>query len=283
MDVAVRSEAVLGAGATWEVRTRTLLWVDVLGAEVHRHDPGTGRDEVLAVPQHVGAAKPRAGGGVVANLREGVALLDLSGARRWLVYWGRDGFRGHDAGVDPAGRLWAGTTAYGGAAGGGWLACVEPTGRARVVVDDVGVSNGLGWSPDGALMYFADSATGRVDAFDYDLATGSATGRRPFAAVEAAGSPDGLCVDAEGCVWVALRNGGAIHRYTPGGVLDRVVRVPVTRPTSCCFGGSTLTDLYVTTARRGLSADRLAAEPLAGSVLVFPGLGSGHPTTAFAG
>ncbi|SDD72570.1 SMP-30/gluconolactonase/LRE family protein [Actinokineospora iranica] len=283
MDVAVRVEAVLGEGPTWDVLTGTLVWVDILSSEAHRYDPVTGKDEVLALPQHVGAVKPRAGGGLVANLRDGVALLERDGSRRWLVYWGRDGYRGNDAGIDPAGRLWAGTTAYGTGSAAGWLACVEPSGAARVALDDVQVSNGIGWSPDGTRLYFIDSPTNRVDVFDYDVATGDAVNRRPLCAVAGPGSPDGLCVDADGCVWVALWDGSAIRRYTPTGDLDREIQAPVSRPTACCFGGPDLTDLYVTTARRGLTEAQLSEQPLAGSVLVFPGAGTGHPTTAFAG
>ncbi|MGQ0838025.1 SMP-30/gluconolactonase/LRE family protein [Actinokineospora sp.] len=279
MDVAVRATAGLGEGPTWDVRTRTLVWVDVFGCAVHRYDPASDADETLVLPQHVGAAKPRAAGGLVANLRDGIALLDLDGTRRWLVYWARDGYRGNDAGVDPAGRLWAGTTGYGSTPSAGWLARIEPTGAARVVLDDVAVSNGLGWSPDGTRLYFVDSPTGRIDVFDYDLDSGDAVGRRPLCAVDGPGSPDGLCVDADGCVWVAVWDGGAVRRYTPDGALDRELALPVSRPTACCFGGPDLTDLYVTTARRGLGTE----EPLAGSVLVFPDAGAGHPTTVFAG
>jgi sugar lactone lactonase YvrE len=277
IEVAVRGDATLGEGPTWDTSTSTLLWVDILGSAVHRYDPGRGTDDVLPTPQHVGAAKPRAAGGLVANLRDGVALIDADGSQRWLVYWERDGVRGNDAAVDGAGRLWAGTMRYDAAEAGGWLARVEPDGAAKVLLDDVTISNGIAWSPDNTLMYYIDTPTGRVDVFDYDLATGSATDRRPLCTVE--GSPDGMCVDADGCLWVAVWGGSAVRRYTPEGKLDREVPVPVSQPTACAFGGPDFTDLYVTTAREGLRNP----EELAGSLLVLPDFGVGLPSTTFAG
>ncbi|QQQ77502.1 SMP-30/gluconolactonase/LRE family protein [Saccharothrix sp. 6-C] len=279
IEVAVRAEAELGEGPTWDHASGTLLWVDVLGSEVHRYSPSRDDDAVLEVPQHVGAAKPRTRGGLVLNLRDGVALIDRDGVKTWLVYWARDGVRGNDAAVDPAGRLWAGTMRYD-EDPGGWLARVEPSGDAKVVLDKLGVSNGIGWSPDGTLMYYIDSAERRVDVLDYDRETGEATNRRPLAEVSR-GLPDGLTVDASGAIWVALWGGAALHRYTPDGALDREVELPVGQPTACAFGGADFTDLYVTTARVGLSGDALSE--LAGSVLVLPGIGEGLPSTAFAG
>ncbi|MET1075836.1 MAG: SMP-30/gluconolactonase/LRE family protein [Umezawaea sp.] len=284
IDVAVRIKAELGEGPTWDRTSSTLLWVDIPAGEVHRYAPARDDDAVLTVPQHVGAAKPRAMGGLVLNLREGVALVDRDGTKTWLVYWARDGVRGNDAAVDAAGRLWAGTMRDDEAAGGGWLARVEPTGAAKVVLDKVTISNGIGWSPDGTLMYYIDTPENRIDVLDYDVATGDATSRRPLCAIEGtAGGPDGLTVDAEGCVWVALWGGAAVRRYTPDGRLDREIPLPVDQPTACCFGGDDLTDLYVTSARTGLDEAALATRPLSGSVLVLPGVGVGLPSTAFAG
>ena len=279
IEVAVRAEAELGEAPTWDHASGTLLWVDVLRNEVHRYNPTRDDDAVLEVPQHVGAAKPRTRGGLVLNLRDGVALVDRDGAKTWLVYWARDGVRGNDAAVDAAGRLWAGTMRYD-EDPGGWLARVEPSGDAKVVLDEVSVSNGIGWSPDGTLMYYVDSAERRIDVLDYDRETGAATDRRPLAEVPR-GLPDGLTVDASGAIWVALWGGAALHRYTPDGVLDREIELPVGQPTACAFGGTDFTDLYVTTARVGLTEGSLSE--LAGSVLVLPGVGEGLPSAAFAG
>lgn len=287
LDIAQPAGARLGEGPTWDAAGQRLLWVDILDCDVHRLDPVTGSDVVLRTPQHVGAAKPRAGGGLVVNLRDGVGLYAPApdGALTWLARWPREGCRGNDAAVDAQGRLWAGTMRYDEAAGGGRLHRVDADGHVVDALDHVTVSNGIGWSPDGRLMYYVDSPTRRVDVFDVAADTGLITGRRPFVALDpgTTGWPDGLCVDAAGCVWLALWEGGAVHRYTPAGVLDRSLDLPVTHVTACAFGGARLTDLYITTARDGLDEATLAAEPHAGDVFVVTGAGDGLPGHAFAG
>lgn len=308
IEVAVRAEAELGEGPTWDPATGRLIWVDVLNSRVHGYEPATGRRTVLRTEQHVGAAKPRAGGGLVLNLRDGVGLWDGgdevredgpegearaegeageggtggTGGFRWLHRDPVPGRRGNDAAVAPDGSLWFGTMRYDEAPGGGDLTRVTGGGTATVEVPGVTVSNGTGWSPDGRRMYYIDTPTRRIDVFDVVDRDGyeTVTGRRPLAEVEeGAGFPDGLTVDAEGCVWVALWDGGALRRYTPAGELERVIELPVRRPTSCAFGGAGLTDLYVTTARVGLTDPT----PLAGSLLVLPNAGKGLPQPAFAG
>ncbi|MEU6320098.1 SMP-30/gluconolactonase/LRE family protein [Streptomyces sp. NPDC047009] len=277
-EVAVRAEAALGEGPTWDTGARRLIWVDILGSRVHTYDPASGHRTVMATEQHVGAAKPRVGGGLVVNLRDGVGLYGPGGRDfRWLLREPVPGRRANDAAVAPDGSLWAGTMRYDEAPGGGSLSRIAPDGTVRTVLDDVAVSNGTGWSPDGRLMYYIDSPTRRVDVLDVGD-DGLPLDRRPLARVDR-GFPDGLAVDADGCVWVALWDGGAVHRYTPSGELDRVLELPVPRPTACAFGGADLADLYITTARTGPDAPH----PLSGSVLVVPGAGKGLPQPAFAG
>ncbi|MFB7597726.1 SMP-30/gluconolactonase/LRE family protein [Streptomyces sp. NPDC056160] len=281
-EVAVRARAELGEGPTWDPAAGVLLWVDILASRVHSYDPASGRRTVRTTGQHVGAAKPRTGGGLVLNLRDGVGLVDPGpqGAFRWLHRDPVPGRRGNDAAVAPDGSLWAGTMRYDEALGGGTLTRLTGDGTAEPVLADVTVSNGTGWSPDGRRMYYVDTPTRRIDVLDVLDGGRQAVNRRPLAQVEeGAGFPDGLTVDADGCVWVALWDGGAVRRYTPDGALDRVVALPVPRPTACAFGGAGLTDLYVTTARTGLGAP----PPVAGSLLVVPDAGSGLPQPAFAG
>ncbi|GGZ11761.1 SMP-30/gluconolactonase/LRE family protein [Streptomyces poonensis] len=279
-EVAVRAEAELGEGPTWDAAAGRLLWIDILNSRVHTYDPVTGRRSVRRTEQHIGAVKPRAGGGLVLNLRDGIGLLGPDDSFRWLHREPVPGRRANDAAVAPDGSLWAGTMRYDEAPGGGTLSRVTGDGTVETVLDDVTVSNGTGWSPDGRLMYYIDTPTRRIDVFDFDHGSGRVTGRRPLAEIEeGAGYPDGLTVDADGCVWVALWDGAAVRRYTPDGRLDRVVDLPVPRVTACAFGGADLTDLYITTARTGLDAPH----PLAGSLLVLPGAGRGLPQPAFAG
>ncbi|MGW5650114.1 SMP-30/gluconolactonase/LRE family protein [Streptomyces humi] len=277
-DVAVAAEATLGEGPTWDPAAGRLIWIDVLGSRVHTYDPATGRRTVRTTDQHVGAVKPRANGGLVLNLRDGVALLDPDDTFRWLHHEPVAGRRANDAAVAPDGSLWAGTMRYDEATGGGTWARVAGDGTVTTLLGDVTVSNGAGWSPDGSRVYYVDTPTRRVDVFDYDGELPH--NRRPLVTIEeGAGFPDGLTVDADGCVWVALWDGGAVRRYTPTGELDRVVTLPTPRTTACAFGGAGLTDLYVTTARVGLTAPH----PTAGSLLVIPGAGQGVAQPAFTG
>ncbi|MEU3654021.1 SMP-30/gluconolactonase/LRE family protein [Streptomyces sp. NPDC032161] len=278
LDVAVSENAELGEGPTWDPAAGRLIWVDILAARVHTYDPVTGHRTVRTTEQHVGAAKPRAGGGLVVNLRDGIGLYDPDGAFRWLVHDPEPGRRGNDAAVAPDGALWAGTMRYDETEIGGSLARVAPDGGVTPVLPVVACSNGIGWSPDERLMYYVDTPTRRVDVFDFDGE--NAVNRRPFATIEeGAGFPDGLTVDADGAVWVALWDGAAVRRYTPDGSLDRIVELPVRRPTACAFGGTDLRDLYISSARVGLDAPH----PLSGSLLVLPDAGQGMPGTPFAG
>ncbi|MGF0171852.1 SMP-30/gluconolactonase/LRE family protein [Streptomyces sp. Marseille-Q5077] len=277
-EVAVRAQAQLGEGPTWDPGSGRLVWIDILGARIHTYDPVSGRRTVRTTHQHIGAVKPRVGGGLVLNLRDGVALLDPDHRFRWLHHEPVPGRRANDAAVAPDGSLWAGTMRYDEAPGGGTLSRITGEASVEVVLDDVAVSNGTGWSPDGRLMYYVDSPTRRVDVFDF--ADGRPLNRRPLVEIEdGAGFPDGLTVDAEGCVWVALWDGAAVRRYTPAGELDRVIPLPVPRVTACTFAGPDLTDLYITTARVGLASP----PALSGSVFVVPGAGKGLAQPAFRG
>lgn len=279
-EVAIPAEALLGEGPTWDPDAQRLVWVDILSARVHTYDPATGATSALETGQHVGAAKPRAGGrGLVVNLRDGIGLYDSAAAFRWLHHEPVAGRRGNDAAIAPDGALWAGTMRYDETPGGGTLTRFAADGSSATVLADVTVSNGTGWSPDGRAMYYVDTPTRRIDVFDVadDL---SVSGRRPLAVVEeGAGFPDGLCVDADGCVWIALWSGGAVRRYTPDGRLDRTVALPVSHPTACAFAGPALSDLYVTTAR----VDQEWPPAEAGSVFVVPDAGVGLAQPAFAG
>lgn len=274
--------ALLAESPVWDSESGTLLWVDILRGEVHRLDPREG-DRVLAtldVP--VGAVAPRAGGGHVVAAGTAFWTLDGGAAERICDVDDR-GERMNDGKCDPAGRFWAGTMT-GDRRPGAVLYCLDGECGLRRVVESVALSNGLGWSPDGTTMYYIDTPTQRIDAFDFDPRTGAIDDRRCFVDVAAVeGNPDGLTVDAEGGVWVAMANGWCVRRYTAYGESDGVVRLPVQKVTSCTFGGPDLADLYITTASAGLSDGELAEQPEAG--LVFrcrPGL-RGLPAHPYAG
>jgi len=291
-EVAVPPVAALGEGPRWDAATGTLLWVDIVGQAVHRYDPRTGDDESRPVRDIPSLALPRTSGGVLVGMPGGIYAIEEApgpeGEPAALPFVpieaDQPGNRTNDGACDPAGRLWVGTMARDEASPTAGLYRVDLDLSATRVLDGTTISNGLGWSPDGATFYFIDSPTRRIDAFDCDPASGVIENRRPLAAVEVDGAvPDGMNVDAEGCLWVALHGGWGLNRYSPeGGLLDEV-RLPVARITSCCFGGPELRDLYVTTRRDGLSDAELVQQPLAGALLrLDPGV-AGLPTYAFSG
>jgi sugar lactone lactonase YvrE len=287
VELAVRAEALLGEGPLWSPREGRLLWVDILAPAIHVSDPATGADRVVATEEMVAALAPREGGRFVAAARSGLRAFDGAALGQVLAAPIAEGapLRLNDGRCDAQGRFWVGSLALDSTPDAGALHRLDPDGSARVMQVGLHVPNGLGFSPDGTRLYLADSARRRVDVHDFDAATGSIANRRVFVALaEGEGVPDGLTVDAEGGVWMALWDGWRVARYAPDGRLDRVIHLPVPRPTSCCFGGNHLATLYVTSARVRLSAAQLAEAPLSGSVFaVDPGGARGLPEPAFRG
>lgn len=280
VEVVVRADAELGEGPVWDAPSGRLGWVDILGQRIHLTDTRTGHTESIEVPSAIGAIAPRAAGGFVAALEDGFWVIGEGSVRRIATVpeAGAD-LRFNDGKCDPRGRFWAGTMAYDEAVGAGSLYRLDARGNATRVLAGVTISNGLAWSADAATMYYIDSPTQRIDAFSYAAETGEIRDRRPVVHIPSElGSPDGMTIDADGGLWVALWGGGAIHRYV-GARLDRVIPMPVSQPTSCAFGGPHLDELYVTSAWKGLSADARRAEPLAGALFrVRPGVRGVSPS-----
>jgi sugar lactone lactonase YvrE len=235
--------------------------------------------------RHVGsvaaALRPRCQGGAVIGVERGFALEEPDGTLTHLSeLWTDDQVRMNEGGCDPDGRFYCGSMAYDQQPGAGALYRLDPDGSVHVVLENVTVSNGLDWSPDGSRAYYNDTATHRIDVFDYDGEAGL-TGRRLFVDLSAeAKSPDGLTVDGQGGVWVALFNSGVVRRYTPDGVLDEVIEVPAKKVTACTFGGPVLDQLFITTSRENLEPGE---DPLAGSLFRATVGVAGMPVREFAG
>lgn len=273
----VRSDSELGERPVWDARTGTVVWVDILTGTVHRSAPPTeGRpgpwaDTTVQVGAVVGAVALREGGGLVAAADSAFLMLDARGRPDAdpVVVDLPPGQRVNDAACDPAGRLLAGTTSVSGAPGGGVLWSLTADRRHATLLEGVTESNGLDWSGDGAVLYYVDSGEPVVRRYAYDVADGRLGPRLADLAVLGPdeGVPDGLVVDSEGAVWVALWQGGAVHRYAPDGSLLGRVDLPVDQPTCPCFAGPRLDLLVVTTAWEGLAPGARAAQPLAGSLL----------------
>jgi sugar lactone lactonase YvrE len=263
-------------GPVWSESWGGLRWVDMLAGDVLSlaADGSVTRRSVGTI---AAALRPRAGGGAVIGIERGFVLEAPGGELTGLgELWDDPGVRMNDGGCDPAGRFYCGSMAYDHRPGAGALYRLDPDGTVEVAMRDVTISNGLEWSPDGSRAYYNDTATGEVSALDADL-----TARRTFARIASDdGAPDGLTVDAEGGVWVALYGGSAVHRYTPSGALDAVAELPVTKATACTFGGPDLRTLFITTSREDLPDDE---QPEAGSVFACtPGV-AGLPARTFAG
>ena len=282
---------LLTEGPRWHAERGELLWVDILGRTLHRGRPGPdgalASVETITVDRHVGAVAPATSGGYVLAAATGFLYVDDAGAVRELAQpaAGDRDVRMNDGACDAHGRFWAGTMAYDESPGAGTLYRLELDGSCTTVLRGLTISNGIGWSPDGATMFLADSGTGRVDAFDFDAGSGDISRRRTIIAIEEPGvAPDGLTVDEDGGIWVALWGGGAVRRYRPDGALLTAVPLPVDRPTSCAFGGRDRSTLFVTTARHGLDDAALSRQPHAGRVFRIEGLGvRGAPCTPYRG
>lgn len=267
-ELVVRTRAEVGEGPIWDPGSETLLWVDITGSAVHRFDPATGQDDCMDVGIDVGAVAVRASGGLVMAAADGFRALAADGSQTVLAEVEADDptMRMNDGKCDRHGRFWAGTMAYDEAApaGLGKLYRLDPDLSVRAMVDVVSISNGIDWSPDDRLMYYIDSPTRRVDVFDFDLDDGAITNRRTLIQVDAAlGFPDGMTVDANGDLWVAVWGGSRVVHYAPDGSERGLVRFVASQTSSCAFGGADSRDLYVTSAARGISED---AEPGAGSL-----------------
>jgi sugar lactone lactonase YvrE len=278
----------LGEGPCWDPRTRRLYWVSIRACEVHEFDPATGADRVIGLPKHVGCVVPRETGGALVALQDGLAELDLDSGRVTRIAnpaAGLDDILFNDGKCDPAGRFWVGTKAYADTPGAGALYCMETDRTVSLKVPDVTISNGLAWSLEGNLMYYIDTMAAEVSVFDYDAGTGAIDNRRTAVSIpKEMGFPDGMTIDAEGKLWVALWRGRSVVRLDPdtGRVLEAIL-VPVTCPSSCCFGGPDLDELYITSAWIELTPEERANEPLAGALMrVRPGV-KGLPPFYFDG
>lgn len=283
IETVVGGGALLGEGPLWDARSGVLRWVDILRRRIHRFDPLTGEDTSVPVDGPPTALAPAEGGGLLAAVGGEVRWLDgepgTGGSRRLAELTGGD--RANDGACDPQGRFLIGTLTERQTPGACALYRLDGPGRVSEVVSGVTLANGLDWSPDGSLLYFVDTPTRTVDVLDYDGGTGAAAGRRTFADLrDLPGRPDGLTVDAEGGVWVALVRGGQVRRYSPSGALDTVVELPAKRVTSCAFGGDGLDELYVTSGRFGMTAEEIAEEPSAGALFrLRPGVRGRPPRT----
>lgn len=288
VELVVDAKAQLGEGPVWHPREQVLYWVDIEGAALHRYDPNGAADTVYPVGCRIGAAVPRRSGGMVLATEKGFEAFDLETGAKTVLADPESHLpdnRFNDGKCDARGRFWAGTMSMVKQKEAGSFYVLEPDGSTRHLFGGVTTSNGLGWSPDGQTMYYIDTPTLQVVAFDFDVEQGQLSNRRVIITFpEGVGRPDGMTVDAEGMLWIAHWEGACVTRWNPANSsLLTTVPLPADRVTCPTFGGTDLDTLFITTARHGLDQDALARQPHAGSLFVLrPGV-CGLPTHEFAG
>ncbi len=273
--------AVLGEGPVWHAGQ--LIWIDIEGRKVHVGDA------TIELPERVGCAWPCADGRhLICGLESGLAFLDLASGHLEAIADPEPEMpttRFNDGKCDPLGRFWAGTMDMEEKQALGSLYMFDPLGRLTRQWQGVTVSNGLAWDPDGTTLYYIDSPTREVAAFDYDAGRGTLSNRRTAIPIPVGeGFPDGMTIDSEGMLWIALWGGWGVVRYDPktGERLGKI-DLPIEKVTSCCFGGDALDELYITSASIGLDPGSIEVQPLAGAVFKVRTGVAGLPAIPFAG
>ena len=284
---AVAGRDSLGESPVWDERTASLWWVDIEGALLQRFVPATGAVTRWTMPERIAVFAFRETGGVLVALASSFAFFDpQTGAldRILAPEPDRPGNRLNDGRCDRRGRFWAGTMDDNCREPTGALYRLDPDLTCRRVLDGIGISNSLCWSPDEKTLYLADTLDRTIYAFAHDGQSGMIDARQVFVTTRPpAGAPDGSAVDEQGFLWNAEFDGSRLVRYAPDGHIDAIVPLPVSRPTSCAFGGDDLRTLFVTTAIWDLSEAEQARQPLAGNLLSLEPNVRGLPASRFAG
>ena len=270
-ELVIESQALLGECPCWHQSRQLLYWVDLLKQQFHIYYPETNQNRTIDIGEFIGGVAPRSNGEVILGLQSGLASLNLETEEINIIARPEDyspSHRFNDGKCDPMGRFLAGTMALDQTERAGSLYSLDKHLHVRKLLDNLSISNGMGWSPDYSTMYLIDSPTKKVFAFNYDVTTGNISNQRVAVTIpNTEGYPDGMTVDTEGNIWVALWAGFKVTRWNPHtGKLLQSISVPAPNVTSCIFGGSNLNELYITTARKDLDEAALNQYPHAGSV-----------------
>jgi sugar lactone lactonase YvrE len=265
-------KCLLGEGPVWDAKRREIYWIDILNGAVHQYAFDTDAHRIYPAHELIGSLAITENGDFIVALKSGIAFMDRqTGALKRAInpenHLSNNRF--NDGKCDPHGRFWAGTMSLSEEPNAGSLYVFEQ-GKIERKVENLTISNGLAWSLDHKTLYFIDTPTFEVTAFDYEKTTGNIKNRRvAFKISKKDGYPDGMTIDTEGCLWIAHWDGWQVTRWQPEtGEKLLSIALPVARVTSCTFGGNDLTDLFITSASVGLSESDLAAQPLAGTLFV---------------
>jgi len=271
-------KAQLGEGSFWNHKSQELYWIDIEGKMLHIYNPKTKRNKSFALPSRIGTVVPKNSDEAIVALQDGVYILNTNTGDISLlsdIESDKPQNRFNDGKCDPSGRLWVGSMALDQEKYSGSLYMIDETGKTELKIDSVTISNGIVWTSDQKTMYYIDTPTAKISAFDFDTNTGEiSNGRVAVEVSESLGFPDGMAIDEENMLWVGMWNGNAVVRFDPttGKVISKI-EVPAHNVTSCAFGGANLDTLYITTASLDMTDEEHKAFPLAGSLFkVFPGV-----------
>jgi sugar lactone lactonase YvrE len=283
LDLILDAKATLGESPWWNAEEQLLYWVDIEEHSLHVTNPSSGLDNEINLGQRIGAVVGRASGGCLLAMQNGFYSFDFDSKDLRLIDDPEHHLpenRFNDGKCDPAGRFWAGTMSMNGGAVRGSLYCLDTDLTVSRMIECVSCSNGLAWSPDEATMYFIDTPTRQVAAYDYQKVTGLIANRRVVIETPSfLGYPDGMSADQEGMLWICFWHGSRICRWSPKtGKCLQTIDLPVSRPTSCAFGGIDLRDLYITSASVGLECEQYA-----GAIFSYRADVPGIPIVPFAG
>lgn len=285
--VVVDHKCLLGEGPIWDATQKLICWVDILNGVIHEYSPGQQAHKKTPVHQMIGAIAVCTDGNFIAALQDGFAFIDRqSGAIKMIADPENHlpGNRFNDGKCDPAGRFWAGTMSLSEDPNAGGVYSVERDQLVLQKIGNVSISNGMAWSTDHSILYYIDTPTFEIVAYDFDKSTGDISNKRVSIKVEKKeGNPDGMTIDTEGMLWIAHWDGWQVTRWNPvTGEKLLSIPLPTARITSCIFGGENLEDLYITSARVGLTEEALEKQPLAGALFVIPKCGfKGLPAFEF--
>lgn len=281
-------DAHLGEGPVWDEIRQKLWWVDILSGKLHKYDPSASKNSSIDLGEHIGAAVLRKNGGFVLAMKSGFYFFNEKTAEKTAVTDPESHLpenRFNDGKCDPAGRFWAGTLNYNLEKGAGSLYCLKPELTVEKKVSGITISNGLSWNSRGDRFFFIDTPTGNISSFQYDKESGDISNRSVITHIdEKIGYPDGMTIDEDDKLWVALYGGGRVIRINPeNGEIEFEVVLPVPKPTSCTFGGKDLNELYITTCREHMSREELKKYPQSGSLFRAKLPFRGMPVNRFAG
>ncbi len=287
IDVVLPQRYLLGEGPVWDFRRKVICWVDILNGEIHQYSPATKKHHVISIGLMIGAAVLCTDGNFLTALSLGFAFVNRENEVVSMIANPESditGNRFNDGKVGPDGRFWAGTMSHTDEPEKGSLYVFDTDHSVTKKISKVSISNGMAWSLDNRTWYYIDTPTYEVVAYDFDLVSGDISGKRVVISIpKEDGSPDGMTIDSEGMLWIAHWDGWQITRWSPTtGEKLSGIKMPAARITSCTFGGDDLGDLYITSARTGLTEDQLAGQPLAGSLFVIRNIGvKGLPAFEF--